>query len=330
MRSNIRTEQEIMKNWTGNVCLSISCCTYNHEKFIEDALEGFLIQETKFPFEILIHDDASTDNTANIIKDYEKAYPHIIKPIYQKENQFSQFVNITSKYQISRAQGQYIAMCEGDDYWTDRLKLQKLVDFLEKNNDYAGCAHDVDVIDEHKQIKQETPYGNYHEDLLTINDQIKYNNLPSLSLVFRKQCFNHDLFIKLKENTKYIGDIQLKCMILSQGKIKYFKEKMGTYRSITSSGTSFSAQKPEIAYKDTVFAYLNVYMYLKQSRCPSFLYIIGKQIKHYIEICKANKDTESIDNLIKYLKSKNLYYKLLWNYLRFNITPKFLRKKLYN
>jgi len=105
--------------------VSICCITYNHEKYIRDAIEGFLMQKTLFPIEILIHGDASTDKTADIIKEYEVKYPDIIKPIYQTENQFSKGVSISATYQFPRARGKYIAICEGDDYWTDPHKLQK-------------------------------------------------------------------------------------------------------------------------------------------------------------------------------------------------------------
>ena len=107
--------------------VSINCITYNHEAYIRDALEGFLMQKTDFTFEILVHDDASTDQTANIIRKYEKKYPEIIKPIYQKENQYSQEVEISKQFQFPRARGKYIAICEGDDYWTNPYKLQKQV-----------------------------------------------------------------------------------------------------------------------------------------------------------------------------------------------------------
>ncbi len=112
--------------------VSISCITYDHEPFIRDALEGFLMQKTTFPIEILIHDDASTDGTAEIIRDYEKRYPELIFPIYQTENQHAKGVKISSTYQFPRARGKYIALCEGDDYWADPLKLQKLVNFLDE------------------------------------------------------------------------------------------------------------------------------------------------------------------------------------------------------
>ena len=120
------------------IMVSICCLTYNHEKYVKDALEGFVSQKTSFNFEVLIHDDASTDNTANIIKEYEKKYPDIIKPIYQKENQYSKGL-APGRMNRDRASGKYIAMCEGDDYWIDPLKLQKQVDYMNAHPDCTFC-----------------------------------------------------------------------------------------------------------------------------------------------------------------------------------------------
>jgi glycosyltransferase involved in cell wall biosynthesis len=121
---------------TNDPLVSICCITYNHEKYIQQCLEGFLIQKTTFLFEILIHDDASTDRTADIIREYETKYPDIIKPIYQTENQYSKGVIVSAVYNWPRAKGKYIALCEGDDYWIDSYKLQKQVDFMEANPEY--------------------------------------------------------------------------------------------------------------------------------------------------------------------------------------------------
>src|SRR5699024_5978215 len=103
------------------------CTAYNHERYIAETIESFLMQKTNFRYEILIHDDASTDNTAEIIKKYEKQFPEIIKPVYQKVNQYSQGVNVHELIR-QRAIGKYFALCEGDDYWTDSYKLQKQID----------------------------------------------------------------------------------------------------------------------------------------------------------------------------------------------------------
>ena len=121
--------------------VSISCLTYNHAPYLRQCLDGFVMQITSFPIEILIYDDASGDGTQNIIEEYQKKYPDIIKPIYQTENQYSKGVKVGFVYNYSRAKGEYIAFCEGDDYWTDPYKLQKQIDFLECYSDYVICSH---------------------------------------------------------------------------------------------------------------------------------------------------------------------------------------------
>lgn len=123
-----------------NIAVSIICNVYNQEIYVRDALEGFVMQRTNFAFEVLVHDDASTDCTADIVREYEQKYPELIKPIYQKENQYSKRDGTIKRLQAARAKGKYIAFCEGDDYWTDPLKLQKQYDFMEQNSDYTLCG----------------------------------------------------------------------------------------------------------------------------------------------------------------------------------------------
>ena len=129
-----------MVHFMNDVLVSISCITYNHEDYISEAIESFLAQKTNFKYEILIHDDASTDNTVEIIKQYERTYPEIIKPIYQKENKYSRGIKVGSFY-LNRALGKYIAICEGDDYWVDPYKLQKQVDYMEAHPECNACVH---------------------------------------------------------------------------------------------------------------------------------------------------------------------------------------------
>ena len=112
-----------------------------------------LMQKTVFSFEILVHDDASTDSTPDIIKTYAEKYPDIIKPILQTENQFSKGINVTQVFQYSRAKGKYIAFCEGDDYWIDSNKLQFQVDWLEQHPQDIGCVHKYIVVDEDENIQ---------------------------------------------------------------------------------------------------------------------------------------------------------------------------------
>jgi glycosyltransferase involved in cell wall biosynthesis len=211
--------------------VSICCSTYNHENFIGEALDGFLIQRCNFPVEILIHEDCSTDNTAGIIKEYQKRFPSLIKPVFHKENQYSKGVK-PSQLLLPRAKGKYIAFCEGDDYWTDPCKLQKQVGFLEENPEYALCVGGYKQINIYTQEseniilispgikKDEKGYS------FTLNDKKKGWNTSPLTAVFKndKNVINQLLKYKNRnvENLFY--------HILKTGKGFYFTEIMGVYR----------------------------------------------------------------------------------------------------
>lgn len=138
-------EQEGTFMQNSEIMVSVICNVYNHEKYIREALDSFVMQKTDFSYEVLVHDDASTDHSADIIREYEKRYPQIIKPIYQSVNQYSK-CNITLTYQIPRVKGNYIAICEGDDYWSDAYKLQKQFEEMENHPEIDMCAHAADVI----------------------------------------------------------------------------------------------------------------------------------------------------------------------------------------
>lgn len=212
-----------------NPVVSISCITYNHEPFIRECLDGFLLQETNFPFEVLIHDDASTDKTADIIREYEAKYPDIIKPIYQKENKYSKGVGISFTYQFPRAKGKYIAMCEGDDYWTDPLKLQKQVDFLEANPKMSAVVHPSKIINVLKKIESTT------ERNLPV--KLKYQHILSSrkfhtnSIVLKNEIMQN--FI----TGVYSGDRAMFFLCMANGPIGFINEIMSVYR-VTGTGAS--------------------------------------------------------------------------------------------
>ena len=165
------TQEKVMQNWNGEIPLvSISCITYNHEPYIVQALNGFLMQKTSFPFEVLIHDDASTDRTADIIREYEKKFPKIIKPIYQKENQYSKGNRaILASFVYPRAKGKYIALCEGDDYWIDENKLQQQYEDL--------CSKKKQLEEENKKIQEDTVQmeKDFMKKINDLNDEIDLN-----------------------------------------------------------------------------------------------------------------------------------------------------------
>lgn len=233
--------------------VSIDCMAYNHEAYIRKALEGFLMQKTDFTFEVLIHDDASTDQTANIIRKYEKIYPDIIKPIYQKENQYSKGVEISKEFQYTRASGKYIAICEGDDYWIDPLKLQKQVDFLEENSDFSMSCHNAITLWEYKQKRPELFTPDDLPSVLGITDVLKGWLIPSASILFRTKLAQQ---LPDWQSKVYNGDYFLHLWCAHHGKIKYFDELMGIYRKNIVDGDSMSAtfnQNLAFIYKQMIF-----------------------------------------------------------------------------
>lgn len=209
--------------------VSICCITYNQEQYIAQTLESFLMQKADFKYEILINDDASTDNTANIIREYEKKYPDIIKPIYQKQNQYSRGVtNPSGAFNYPRAKGRYTAMCEGDDYWTDEYKLKKQVDFLEKHKDCSLCFHAA------KNLPVDGSFTNstvrpYNESRFISTEEVidKNSAYPTASLIFRS-CFTRrmpDYYTSCP-----VGDIPLQLHLAANGSVYYMDEVMSVYR----------------------------------------------------------------------------------------------------
>ncbi|WP_082663901.1 MULTISPECIES: glycosyltransferase [unclassified Guyparkeria] len=150
----LRSQGEIVDSWGAgglSPMVSVCCTAYNHEKYVADAIHGFLNQVTNFPIEILIHDDASVDGTVGIIREYAALYPNIIKPVFQSVNQYSRGVQ-TLSFNFHRAKGKYLAICEGDDFWVDPLKLQKQFDFMEGHEDVVISYHDCDAISEGGEV----------------------------------------------------------------------------------------------------------------------------------------------------------------------------------
>lgn len=147
-----KTQEEITAKWksldTEHPLVSVKCLAFNQEKYIAQTLDGFLIQETDFPFEVIVHDDASKDRTAEILREYEKKYPLIVKPVYQTENQWSKHDGSLTRAANAPLKGKYIAECEGDDYWTNPNKLQMQADFLESHDDYFAIGHNVRIVDD--------------------------------------------------------------------------------------------------------------------------------------------------------------------------------------
>ena len=226
------------KETSTSILVSISCITYNHAPYIRQCLDGFLMQQTEFAFEVLIHDDCSTDGTTEIIKEYEAKYPDIIKPIYEDENQYQQGKPAGSAvWNFPRAKGKYIAMCEGDDYWVDPLKLQKQVDFMEANPDYSLCG--TNGLVKYEGIKKDDKLFNnliVSRELLP-QDIIGHWIFPTASLLFKKDvCMDYP---KWTEKV-YSGDQVLMLLSLNMGRVYAFSDVSCVYRRDVASKSSLS------------------------------------------------------------------------------------------
>lgn len=207
--------------------VTIRCATYNHERFIRQCLEGFVMQRTNFRFEAVVHDDASTDGTAAIIREYAEKYPDIIKPIFETENQYSKHDGSLRRIMNAHTHGKYVALCEGDDYWIDPYKLQKQVDFLESHPDYVMCSHQFDAFDETAKtlIKNSNPSfkGKTYDLGSLINGEWYYQ---PLTVMYRLDALD----ISHYDRYKMTMDVVLFYEILKHGKGYCMPDVMAIYR----------------------------------------------------------------------------------------------------
>ncbi|SFT39830.1 Glycosyl transferase family 2 [Algoriphagus locisalis] len=190
---SIRNEAEIIESWKeDSFIVSIICNTYNHVNYISQTIESFLEQRTRFGIEILIHDDASTDGTSQVIRKFENEYPAIIKPIYQSENQYSKGIKPAFEYQYPRAKDKYVALCEGDDFWTDPLKLQKQIDYLEENPQYSICCTNYSEVNSKGVVLKENVWrGNRLNPVITHEMILEEYKPKFLTSVFRREAIKN-------------------------------------------------------------------------------------------------------------------------------------------
>ena len=237
----------------GQVLVSITSLAYNQEKYVRRTLDGFVSQKTDFAFEILIHDDASTDKTADIIREYEEKYPDLMRPVYQTENQYSKGVKVGVELR-RRARGKYIAFCEGDDYWTDPEKLQRQVDYMEAHPECSLCVHATRVIDEagNPTGQEFRPFDHdcdfdANEVILSGGGMFQTNSM----LVRREFMDNYPPFYYHSP----VGDYPLQIYMGMCGKIHYMDRFMSAYRrqSVGSwSGKTLSSTERTVKHCDAM------------------------------------------------------------------------------
>jgi glycosyltransferase involved in cell wall biosynthesis len=226
----------------------VVCATFNQKKYIEGALDAFLAQVTSFPFEIVVHDDASTDGTAEIIQAYASQYPDIIKAVFQQENQYSKGGFKPSVYAARFARGRYIALCEGDDYWLDERKLELQVRALEKNLQADFCFHSA-VVHE-SDSGEEWVSWQYGEDrvigLAELLDSRAGAMAPTCSYMLRREVFSRlpEWFLPRAP----IGDFFLECYGSLGGGAIYLDRPMSVYRKDSPGSWSVNVRGRYDAY----------------------------------------------------------------------------------
>lgn len=242
-----RTQEQIMQAWNvDDTCLvSVICITYNHELYIREAIKSFLIQETKFPFEIIIHDDASTDNTPNIIKEYHSLYPDIIKPIFQQENQYSKGGFKPSIYAASFSKGKFIALCEGDDYWISKQKLQIQIEAMQEHPEVDFSFHSAyRLCNGVRDKKPSWVYGQdkilYPDTILSITGQFS----PTASYILRREIIENlpEWFFE----TAPVGDFFLEMYGAKRGGALYIDKPMSIYRVKAVNSWSSSMKRGSV------------------------------------------------------------------------------------
>jgi len=251
-------EEEIMETWDKSMdkpLVSICCLAFNHEKYIAEALDSFLMQKTTFAFEIIINDDVSTDKTVSIIKQYVRKYPHIIKPIYQQENQFSKNINPLVTFIIPASRGEYLAICDGDDHWIDDEKLQIQISKMKEHPNCYMSFHPV-YEKQDQNIKLEKILNRYStkDKIFTFSEVIlgRGGFSPTSSIILKRKTVEN--LPKWVQTTEILSDYFLQMYSSLHGGALYIDNIMSIYRVGVANSWCDSYKKNSIEQKNILLS----------------------------------------------------------------------------
>ena len=291
--------------------VSVCCITYNHAPFLKKCLDGFLMQKVNFPIEILIYDDASTDGAQEIIQTYANEHPKLIFPILQTENQFSKGVRgINARFNYPRSRGKYIALCEGDDYWSDPLKLQKQVDYLDSNHNIVLVAHDSILVNQHGDILQNTAL-----------EETQKRDCTGLSL---QKCFGVLTQTMCFRNVQGIRNMPKESLLVSNGDkfLVSFLGQFGGYKYMNDilpsayrlhQGGIWSSISELNRYKMMFVTYSNLRDYYSRMKNSSMAYFHGRKAFYYsnkslkLKLSSNDQLISKIASLILFIKENRIF-----------------------
>lgn len=241
------------KKDTRPLMVTIRCATYNQEPYIRQCLDGFVMQKTNFRFEAIVHDDASTDRTADIIREYAEKYPDIIKPIYETENQYSKHDGSLRRIMDTHTHGKYVAICEGDDYWIDPLKLQKQVDFLENHPEYGMVHGKVKVFIQKSNVFHKNTLG---ESFSKFEELLLKNKIVTNTVLFRSELYyEYCNFLGNNISGKWLmGDYPLWLYIAYNSKVFLLNDIVGVYRMLEESASHSNDLNKLLAFMDSTYS----------------------------------------------------------------------------
>lgn len=291
--------------------VSIVCLTYNQEKYVKQTLESLLMQRTSFSFEIIIHDDASTDDTKKIIEEYAEEYSHIIKPIYQQENKYSIYgISFQYKHVFSKTIGKYIAMCAGDDFWIDPLKLQKQVDFLENNYEY-GLVHTKAAIFNETTNEFEGCHG---FEVVSFEDLLTENTVAALTVCMRaKLLWQYLEEVKPEEHEKWTAeDFPTWLWFIQHSKIGFIEDITSVYRKRSDSISHIQDDIKRLRFAEGIFDIVNYYLGENEGKVINVKKIRARYYSNMFVSYLINKKWRGVTNSVKIFYDANDWLNILW------------------
>lgn len=315
----VRVTEQVWSDDTMPV-VSVFNWVYNHKEYIRESIESIVMQQTTFPIEIIIHDDASNDGTKEIILEYQEKYPRLFKNILQQENQWSQGKSVMQPL-LKAPRGTFIALSHGDDYWTDPLKLQKQFSFMEKNDEYAMCFHEVNISYQNQKVRKYTGIDSSKD--MGFEDFVDSNKAATCSVFFRNGLLNNEFFDTF--NQVPVGDWFLNLSLSELGKIYFLNDCMAIYRR--HEGGVWSSSDEQFMPYNEIEVLSKMMPFFGKEQTSSFTFSIKKRLdylkKNHISSVQEMNTYKSFNLAI----TNSISYKILYYFRKpINFFRRLMRK----